>query len=221
MDSKQSPIIITGCARSGASLIAGVVNLCGGFGGSTAPKDRFENLKISALDSEYLKNLNLDPRGQFPLPITSSLPIPANWKQSVEGIISEEGHTNGPWFYKSAKTCLMWPIWNYAFPNAKWIVVRRRSADIADSCLKTSFMNAYGTYEEWIKWVNYYDDRFVEMIQAGLNVKQFWPERMVKGNYEQAYELVEWLGLNWKSEGVMSFVEPKLWKSRVKQGMKV
>ncbi len=128
----------------------------------------------------------------------------------------EDGYQSGPWFYKGAKCCLNWPVWSYAFPNAKWVIVRRRSADIATSCLNTSFMNSYSTHGEWIKWVNHHEQKFVEMVQAGLNVKVIWPERMIKGNYEQAYELIEWLGLSWKAEEVMAFLEPKLWKSKVK-----
>lgn len=222
-----SPILVTGCARSGTSLIAGIINICGAFGGDMRSgnkfneKGLFENSAIQALDKEYLRSIGMDPKGQNPLPNTHTLPIPADWKDRVEGAILKEGYASGPWFYKGARTCLTWPVWDYAFPGAKWVIVRRRSADIASSCLKTSFMNAYSTYEDWIKWINHHEDCFVEMIKAGLNVKVVWPERMVKGNYEQVYELIEWLGLTWKSKEVMDFIEPRLWKSKVKQGIKV
>ena len=59
------------------------------------------------------------------------------------------------------------------------------------------------------------------MIHAGLNVKVIWPERMVKGNYEQIYEVIEWLGLSWKGKEVMDFIEPKLWKAKQKMGIKL
>jgi hypothetical protein len=221
----QSPILITGCARSGTSLVAGIVNICGGFGGDMRPgnkyneKGLFENRKIQELDKAYLKSINCDPKGQNPLPDTTKLPLLRNWKESVEELIVQDGYKEGPWFYKGARTCLTWPLWHLAFPNAKWVIVRRRSSDIAESCLKTSFMNGYSTYEEWIKWINHHEDCFVEMIKAGLNVKMVWPDRMVKGNYEQMYELVDWLGLKWKAEEVMQFIEPKLWKAKVKGGI--
>jgi hypothetical protein len=82
-------------------------------------------------------------------------------------------------------------------------------------------MNAYSTHEEWIKWINFHEDRFVEMIQAGLNVKIIWPERLVKGNYEQLYEVIEWLGLPWQSQEVLNFIDPKLWKAKLNEKMKV
>lgn len=171
------------------------------------------------MEKGYLRSINMDPKGQNPLPNTSNMTIPTDWREKIEQMIIEDGYQKGPWFYKGAKACLIWPVWHYAFPNAKWVIVRRRSADIATSCLKTAFMNAYSTHEDWIKWVNHHEKCFVEMIQAGLNVKVIWPERMVKGNYEQVYELIEWLGLDWKSKEVMDFIEPKLWHSKLKQNI--
>lgn len=225
---EQSPILITGCARSGTSLVAGIINICGGFGGRMSGptpynrKGMFENVNIKQqVDKGYLRDIRMDPKGQDPLPDTSTLPIPRDWAKRVESIMLAEGYEKGPWFYKGARCCLVWPVWHYAYPNAKWVIVRRRTADIADSCTRTGFMNAYGTYQGWVGWVNHHIDCFREMIEAGLNVKVVWPERMVKGNYEQMYELIDWLGLTWKPEEVMNFIEPKLWKSRVKSGLRV
>lgn len=227
LEVKQSPILITGCARSGTSLVAGIVHICGAFGGHLRPGNRFnekglfENQKIQAIDKEYLKSIGTDPKGQYPLPDTNQLPIPSDWKNKIERTILEDGYKQGPWFYKGARTCLTWPVWHYAFPNAKWVIVRRRSSDIAESCLKTAFMNAYTTYDDWIKWINHHENCFVEMIKAGLDVKVVWPDRMVNGDYRQIYQLVEWLGLDWKPTEVMEFIEPRLWKAKIKQGAKL
>ncbi len=77
-------------------------------------------------------------------------------------------------------------------------------------------MTAYNTEKGWIEWVRQYEQRFVEMITEGLNCKIIWPERMVYGDYQQLYELCEWLGLPWKSEA-LNFIDPLLWGSRVKE----
>jgi hypothetical protein len=130
--------------------------------------------------------------------------------------------------YKGAKMVLVWPLWHYAFPNAKWIIVRRRTGDIINSCLKTSFMRAFTNLKNqkkvgveterdgWLWWVRWHEQRFVEMIQEGLNVKVVWPERMVTGDYQQLYEAIEWAGLDWSSE-IYNFIDPKLWKARRKR----
>lgn len=226
---EQSPILITGCARSGTSMVAGAIHRCGAFGGVLTgatkynQKGQHENAYIrDNVEKKYLNVLGLDPLGQTPLlDHTSTIYIPNKWREWIEDTMIREGYKSGPWYYKGAKACQIWPVWNNAFPNAKWVIVRRRSVDIVDSCLETSFMYKRQTEEEWMDWIHYHEQRFVEMIQAGLNVKQIWPERMVHGNYEQLYEVIEWLGLSWKSQEVMNWIEPKLWKARKKAGIKL
>ena len=188
----------------------------------------YENARIrNDITKPYLKQLGLDPLGQYPLPDVGSLPIPMDWRQRVEQVMTAEGYESGPWFYKGAKMCLFWPVWHYAFPHAKWIIVRRRTGDIVSSCCKTAFMRAFrhkeaqravGATDEregWLWWVEQHLERFREMIDVGLNVKVIWPERMVSGDYGQMMETIDWLGLKWNSE-VLGFIDPKLWKSRRK-----
>lgn len=235
MSSKMPPpILITGAARSGTSMVAGAIHTCGAWKGMTAgpninnQKGMFENTTVrNTIMKPYLRHQGLDPLGQYPLPDIKNIPIPTNWKSKMENIMLEQGYTDGPWMYKGAKMCLMWPIWHYAFPDAKWIIVRRHSGDIANSCCKTGFMRAFrnpviqkaiGVTNErdgWLWWVNQHLDRFREMIDEGLNCKVVWPERMVSGDYHQMMETIEWLGLEWKSE-VLNFIDPKLWKARRK-----
>jgi len=239
MSNMPSPILITGAARSGTSMVAGIINLCGAFGGVMSPpnknnrKGMFENVKIrDTIVKPYLRSIGVDPLGQYPLPDVNSLIIPRDWKKRVEGIMMEEGYSGGPWMYKGAKSCLMWPIWHYAFPNAKWIIVRRRTGDIIQSCLNTNFMRAFGRevfrravgvkteVDGWKWWVHQHEKRFVEMITEGLNVKVVWPQRMVNGDYSQIYETIDWLGLKWNSE-ILNFIDPLLYKSRVKERLNV
>ena len=226
------PILVTGAARSGTSMVAGSINLCGAFGGVLVGhniynrKGMYENARIrEAITKPYLRKLGADPLGQYPLPDVTTLPIPNDWRIRVEQVIRDEGYSGGPWYYKGAKMTLFWPVWDHAFPNAKWIVVRRRSGDIANSCMNTGFMRAFrdrkfqlavGVGNErdgWLWWVRMHEKRFAEMIEEGLNIKIVWPERMVNGDYQQLYEAIEWLGLKWNSE-VLSFIDPKLWKAR-------
>ena len=227
-----SPILITGCARSGTSMVAGIINLCGAFGGKMSGPNRnnekgmFENSTVREnLVKPYFRSLGVDALGQYPLPDINNMPIPIGWRREVERIMVNDGYTGGPWLYKGAKMCLHWPVWNYAFPDAKWVIVRRRTPDIINSCIRTGFMRAFNSkanqmavgakseYEGWLWWVHQHEKRFVEMINEGMNVKVVWPHRMVDGDYSQMMELVEWLGLEWKSE-VLQFIDPKLWRAR-------
>lgn len=65
----------------------------------------------------------------------------------------------------------------------------------------------------WLWWVHRYEQKFIEMMQAGLNCRVIWPERMVSGNFEQIYETVEWLGLKWNNK-IPEVITPLLEKSR-------
>jgi hypothetical protein len=232
MNQLPAPILITGAARSGTSMVAGSIHICGAFGGRMSGpnqnnrKGMFENAELrNQIVKPYLKELGVDRLGQYPLPEIAGLPIPHNWRERVERVMVKQGYESGPWMYKGAKMCLFWPVWQYAFPEAKWIIVRRRTEDIVNSCIKTSFMRAFRSEQVqqqvqvnseaagWEWWVYQHIDRFRQMIEHGMNVKVVWPEKMVKGNYQEMYEAMEWLGLEWDSN-VMKFIEPKLWKAR-------
>jgi hypothetical protein len=215
-------------------MVAGAIHLCGAFGGnmrgpnSNNAKGMFENSQIvQGMVKPYLRSIGMDPLGQFPLPDVRAIPIPNDWRVRVQTSMKGEGYATGPWFYKGAKMCLLWPIWGHAFPDAKWIIVRRKTEDIVNSCMKTGFMQAFRRpqcreavkanteAEGWLWWVEQHEKRFNEMIMAGMNIKVVWPERMVQGDYKQMMETVEWLGLKWNSE-LLSFIDPKLWKARRK-----
>ena len=215
-------------------MIAGSIALCGAFGGNMVGPNRhnakgmFENYKIREnITKPYLREHGVDPLGQWPLPDMDKLTIPMNWRQRVDTVFKEEGYAAGPRFYKGAKCCLFWPVWAHAFPNAKWIIVRRHRQDIVTSCMKTGFMRAFrlrqnqravgvsSEREGWAWWVEQHLIRFREMQDAGLNCRVIWPEKMIQGDYQPLYEAIEWLGLPWNSE-VLSFIDPKLWRARRK-----
>lgn len=229
----KSPILVTGAARSGTSMVAGIINMCGAFGGNMSPgnknnaKGMFENARIrNSIVKPFFLDMGVDKLGQYPLPDTGDMIIPPKWKSKVEQVMIDEGYTEGAWMYKGAKMCLHWPVWNYAFPEAKWVIVRRKTPDIVNSCMRTGFMRAFsrpanqravGAHTEaegWLWWVHQHEERFKEMMIQGLQVQEIWPERMVEGDYTQIQAMIEWLGLHWEEEQVKSFIEPKLWKSR-------
>jgi hypothetical protein len=227
---ERQPIIITGIPRSGASMIAGVVLRCNAFGGSMSNfKGVNENDAIKeTLEKPYLVSVWADEMGQYPLPEKRRIKIPLTWKESVEEIMEREGYKNGEWFYKSSKACLLWEIWNNAYPRAKWIIVRRRTGDIVESCKKTGYMKAFkdvdkqravGVVSEdegWLWWVHEYEKRFVEMITAGLDCKVIYPGRLVYGDYSQLYEMLDWLRLKWNRK-IFDYIDPLLETARKKE----
>lgn len=220
----SQPILITGVERSGSTFIARILDLCGVFKGATT--SMYENIELKHLCDTYLAE---ETKNGLFMPDTKKLRIPVDWKEKVQTVLEGcECYKGGNWMFKYSPLTQMWSVWNYAYPDAKWIIVRRRTGDIIQSCVKTSYMYLFkdaknleainGTCEDdgWKWWVHEYEKRFVEMIEAGLNCKIIWPERMVVGNYQQVYETVEWLGLKWNDK-IMKTIDPLLNKSRRKE----
>ena len=225
----NQPVFVTGAERSGSSLIARILELSGIFTGRTT--NMFENIKLLNLSRTYLQyppitGYHTPPRDHF-FPKTDQLNIPLDWKNKVDHILREEGYRNNQWMFKCSLIAPMWPIWNYAYPNARWLIVRRRTGDVIESCVKTTYMtlckdqlnldkiNVTTEREGWKWWVHQYEEKFVEMIEAGVNCKIIWPERMVSGDYQQIYETLEWLGFNWSTK-IVEVIDPMLIKSRRK-----
>lgn len=127
-DDKTKPILITGIPRSGTSLIAGIVNICNGYGGEmigaceSNKKGMFENRKIrEEICKPYLRSIGADIKGQNPLPDMNKMEefkygAVISWRKKVLSAINLQ-NKNQIWFYKGAKMCLTWPIWHLAFPG--------------------------------------------------------------------------------------------------------
>lgn len=224
-----SPILITGCARSGTSMVAGLVDMGGAFGGQMTgavphnPKGQFENEDIrDHLVKPYLEKNGWDRLGQDPLPDIEVVRAQADLKDSpfvnnfalaMSLAMDNYDYVSGPWFYKGAKMCLFWPLVDACFPVAKWIIVRRGTDAIIDSCIRTRFMKAYGDDRDgWRGWVGIHKTRFREMKEEmGDRVREVWPEKMMVGHFSEMAEVIEWLGLNWDFDKANEFIDPKLY----------
>jgi len=219
------PVLITGVPRSGTSVIAGIFHFCGCFGGEVRganknnPKGQFENRRMVNLNKSWLVRLDYDPRGQKPVPDTGNIRFPSPpekrlWRIQVEDILRYEGWDEGSkWYFKDPKTIWNWPVWYSAFPEAKWVIVRRDTEYIARSCLKTGFMNTYRTPESWKKWIQK-NLQFLEELKSYTdNWIEVWPEEfMADGNYSTVRRVVEWAGLDWSPEAD-TFIERRLWNN--------
>jgi hypothetical protein len=178
-------------------------------------KGQFEHEVIrDKLTKPFLASIGCDPMGQDPLPGTFANMIEPNWRNRVLKVIKEEGYDGaGRWFFKGAKSCLIWPVWHKAFPKADWVVVRRKDENIINSCMKTSFMKKRKTRESWQEWIDHHKACWSAMVTAGLSVREIWPGETVDGNgaLGPLKALVWSLGLDWDDDRVRDFVTKELW----------
>jgi hypothetical protein len=217
-------------------MTAGAFYFCGAFGGELSgptkynKKGMFENNDIrETIVKPILKSIGADPLGQNPLPdinaFKNNSDLSNNTKNKILTVLKKQGLKEDQiWFYKGAKLCLMWPLWHAAFPNAKWILVRRDDEGIINSCLKTGFMSKYKDSAGWQKWIDIHKQRFEEMKIAGLDITETWPKDMISGNFDSIKVIIKQTGLEWNADKVLSFITPALWsniKRNVKEGSDV
>lgn len=223
-----SPVIITGCGRSRTSLVAGILHNCGLWMGDICgatpnnKKGMFENvaLRSNAL-KPFLHNLGYDPRGQNPLPNYNIPPIIGadflNFAKAHKRIIAEQAKQQdfdftSPWGWKEPKDCLVWECFNEIYPNAKWVIVRRKASGIAESCMRTSFMKAYSSVKGWGTWIEAHEEKFKQMKNAHLHYKEIWTDELIDFSFAKMREIVKWTGLKWDERKVFSFIDPSITK---------
>ena len=218
-------IFITGCARSGTSMVAGIVARCGAAGGDICgatrwnPKGQYENTEIrNSVIKPILRMLKADPMGQKPLPDIESVKallngFPAETRSKIDSIVRKQGMRD-PWYFKGAKICMLWPVWMRAYPEAHYIIARRPDELIIQSCIRTSFMKKRTTVDEWQEWIDYHKELFMEMaVYSPDNVHVVSTLDIVKGEYDSIRMIIEKVGLKWNQKAVDSFIDKKIWNT--------
>jgi hypothetical protein len=227
------PVIITGTPRSGIWLTAGAFQVAGGFSGlldKSEPRvtGELENIAIrDRMERPLLEGLGFEPRGLGKIPPAEQIEKLAaamkdQWRLLVDQVFKEQNcQETAIRFIASQVACLLWPIWNAAFPEAKWILVRRNEADIMASCRATGFVQSYRSPgdssrrvrsdKELRLLINGYNERFEQMKGRHLNVTEFRPQLVYDGKLGALRSLLESHSLAWRPE-VMEFVRPFQWK---------
>jgi hypothetical protein len=194
------PILITGAARSGTSMVTGVLHAWGlKLGGplvkatSQNPKGFFEH---RAIRQRFLKPLlrshGFDPRGQRVLPPRDFRVGPAHVVRLRKRFLQMLGPGKG---YKDAKIILIWRVFEAMFPNARWILVRRDPKSIVDSCIRCPFMKGRAYKAGWVEWVQEHEFRFADLKASGANVFEIWPDPT---DSESFRELIAFAGLRFE-----------------------
>ena len=196
-------ILITGCARSGTSLTS---QICGALGANLgAVSGLYENTPIrDEILKPMIKAAGGDPLGQYPLPAIDADPG-IEMRGNVLSRLGRDG-----WAYKDAKIALVWRNWVREFPDAKWVIVRRDTEDIAASCVRAAFMRYYASHDEWRAWAQQYINR-IEELKAEADYIEIWPYKAMSGNLTEFQRMAEHCGIDFDPAIVSESVDPKLW----------
>lgn len=217
----NNPILITGIQRSGSTIITKVMASAGAWTGDCT--NMLENIGLKKkLDSYYQNKLFVDKKGQYPMPNVDALYSPFDWKEMINTILVKQGFDlSTPWLLKDSRIGQTWPIWKKAYPDAKWLIVRRRSGDIIHSCMNTGYMCEYhkssvllkigvaSEYDGWKWWIQQQEENFIKLILSKADCQIIWPDRMQDGDFSQMAEVIEWAGLKW-NDSIIPMVENML-----------
>jgi hypothetical protein len=134
-------------------------------------------------------------------------------RETIHGIIEADGYDGKyPWLFKDAKITLIWPVYQDAFPAARWVIVRRNVSDIISSCLNTPFMRQHsGNPALWRSWAEEYLARLEMLKNTCAACTEIWPQELIDGNPEPLRDLVADLGLQWNGSGVNGFIDSSCW----------
>lgn len=139
---KTTYVIITGMHRTGTSMLAGALGICGLDIGTNFrpephpcnPKGYFEDLMFRKLNLKLMASAGIGP-GSFVLPEYFQI---KNGKFSTQRIAEfirtwDRGHPVG---WKDPRACLTLGIWKKFIPDLKVVTISRPAIEIANS-LKT------------------------------------------------------------------------------------
>jgi hypothetical protein len=190
-------------------------------GGPENPAGFFEN---EVLREEVVKKMlvaeGVSPYGVGDFPALTGLRPDKKLAQRVLQIIHRQGYRGDrPWAFKDAKLSLLWPVWKKAFPDARWIIVRRPRQEIIQSCLRTNFMRYHSDDPEfWSQWIDVYRERLEMLKASGVWWREINTPDLMAGDSTVMQSVVSELGLQWQDEQIRRFINPRFWHSAGESG---
>ena len=223
-DQFESPIFVLGLPRSGTSMVAGCLQICGAWTGSTVPADKntnpkgfFEHIVIREhVIKKILSLLGCDPLGVRKLPLINLPSDPPGLTDVIKNIIDNNGYMNDrPWLYKDAKLTLLWPYFLNAFPDAKWVIVKRDIDGFVNSCLRTHFMKQHSTDRKyWKDFAHEYEKRLQALQDSNATVFELYTPDIIAGDFSSLKDTVLQLGLKYDEDELLKFIAPVHWHSK-------
>jgi len=219
---KTTYVIITGMHRTGTSMLAGALGICGLDIGTNFrpephpcnPKGYFEDLMFRKLNLKLMRKAGIGP-GSFVLPEYFQI---KNGKFSTQRIAEfirtwDRGHPVG---WKDPRACLTLGIWKKFIPDLKVITISRPAIEIANS-LKTRRPD--WTIEFGLKVTNRYLDNLEsyckDIPRIDVQYHDFFVD--LRTRMFILLGLCDFIGVNpvngWVNK-VEEFIDKKLWRER-------
>lgn len=217
----EKPILVTGAARSGTSMVAGLLAQMGAWTGPTTPgsfhniNGFFENRDIKVVSTyRLLKEAGFDRIGQRPIPPVNVAIMPTfDLREEVARIIRSQGYVGKrQWLFKDAKLLLCQEAWIRAFPKATWVICKRKDEETLRSITRTRFMQANLRNEaERQEWLDIHKERIYKLLYSGAQCYVLDTDKIAKRDLSDFSFVCSELGLNFDEPAIRSFIVPEVW----------
>lgn len=156
-------VCITGMHRSGTSMVARLLNLCGLYLGPDIrmmppdegnPAGYWQNLDMDQISEDLLTHFS--GGWDFLLPI-----MPPDWEKqpdlkplrdrAYELIDANSSHF--PWGWKDPRACLTLPFWNSLLPELKVVVCLRNPVEVALSLARHTGSTDAFSFNLWLRYM--------------------------------------------------------------------
>lgn len=214
----QRLVFIATCPRSGSSLLAGILNRCGAFGGDTIgrtkgnPKGQYENRAIGiSCFVGTLEKYRTNPARLLEMAQNKRVPEIPGLKRNLTYLLNAQGYRGGVAYYKGGPYSFLFDEVNRHFPSAIWLLPRRDSESIQKSLKKllpdrnTDFAGEVSCYQAMQSYIKI----------ASRNAHWVDMDRFMAGDWKQLQLLVNQIGLNWNEKEIQGWVDPGLWHHRI------
>ena len=196
---KNQAVCITGMHRSGTSMVARLLNLCGLYLGKNAdlippnptnPAGHWENRHLVALNDELLGGMgatwNSPPRVQSRRRKRASKGMKKEAAKLLEGL-----RRGGIWGWKDPRNCLTLDFWAQMVPGLKVVICLRNPLEVAESLARRDGFPIKRGLKLWYAYnrhllnaasperrvISHYDSYFAEPEQALRRVLRFLQRR--------------------------------------------
>jgi hypothetical protein len=203
-DLAQKPVFVTGLPRSATSMTMRVLKAQGLWLGETIPgnpenpQGYFESRAMrDGIVKTLLAGMGADPLGVRSLPSWDVQPSCPSLARQIAAVLKSEGYDGtAPWGFKDPKLTLLWPLFDRAFPDATWVIVRRDRGQVIDSLCRTSFMARHSTSPDyWAPFCAAYDHRLSLLERSGARVIGIDSGALSRGDLTQIGEVLDAAGL--------------------------
>lgn len=237
MSENVNIIIIASGPRYRSSLLAGMIDQCGAFGGclidagKANPTGFFENRAIKELcviryiETFFAGKRKRNGRRKHIYPNLAPVPfeeeykwyMPPMFRERVLEIFRRDGWDGEQTLYfKLPLAILMAPVWHYAFPEAKWIVLERPANEVREALIEQGWMPPIPEGKEdthGYAYISMYE-RALEAIKSksDINWKPIDMLRILNRDFSELQQVIKWAGMEWNPAAADMVKTPEKYK---------